>query len=76
MFHCLKISPEYFQAVVSGRKSFEVRLNDRDFMVGDHLCLEEWAGYYSGRSYTCDIIYILRDFIGLRPGFVVLGFRR
>lgn len=39
MIHELKILPEYFEAVTSGRKQFEIRKNDRDFKVGDQLIL-------------------------------------
>ena len=35
----LKILPEYFEAVKSGKKTFELRKNDRDFCVGDILIL-------------------------------------
>lgn len=37
-----KIWPEYFEAVVSGKKTFELRLNDFDVNDGDTLVLEEW----------------------------------
>ena len=35
MVHELKCWPEYFEAVISGAKTFEVRKNDRDFAVRD-----------------------------------------
>jgi len=37
--HFLKTWAEYFEAVKSGNKTFEVRVNDRDFKVGDILVL-------------------------------------
>lgn len=40
--HDLKIWPEHFAAVVSGDKTFEVRVNDRDYQVGDVLHLQEY----------------------------------
>lgn len=48
--HELKCWPQYFEAIASGVMTFEVRLNDRDFQVGDRLTLREW--YPAGRSYT------------------------
>ena len=37
-----KIWPEYFDAVASGRKKFELRLNDFEVNEGDTLVPEEW----------------------------------
>lgn len=42
MTHDLKLWPKYFDAVLAGHKTFEWRLNDRDFKVGDHVLLREW----------------------------------
>ena len=41
----LKTKPEYFQAVIGGRKPMEIRCNDRDFKPGDSVILEEFEGY-------------------------------
>jgi hypothetical protein len=50
MAHILKILPEYFEAVRSGKKTAEYRENDRDFQVGDVLILaEDHYGEYTGR---------------------------
>jgi len=38
--HYLKTEVEYFDAVKSGKKKFEIRKNDRDFMVGDMVTLQ------------------------------------
>ena len=44
MTHHLKIKPEYFQAVIDGKKPFEIRNNDRNFQTGDRVILEEYTG--------------------------------
>lgn len=41
----LKTLPEYFQAVIDGKKPFEIRNNDRNFKTGDLYILEEYTGY-------------------------------
>jgi ASC-1-like (ASCH) protein len=61
MIHKLKIQPEYFQAVCSKKKSFEIRNNDRDFQVGDTLQLQEWlydTQEYTGRVVERKVTYI------------------
>ncbi len=71
--HRLKTWPEYFQQVADGAKRFEIRVNDRDFQVGDELHLEEFAprakdgqGAYTGRFEIATITYIL-DLNGFIP---------
>ena len=39
MIHELKTYSEYFKAVISGEKPFEIRKNDRNFKVGDYIAL-------------------------------------
>ena len=61
MKHELKILPEYFDEVVSGRKTFEVRKDDRGFQIGDTLILKEWnRGRYTGREVAVEVTYIYR----------------
>lgn len=36
-----KILPEYFDAIVSGKKKYELRLNDFEINEGDIILLEE-----------------------------------
>lgn len=40
--HELKCWPAFFDDVASGKKTFEVRQNDRDYKVGDVLFLREF----------------------------------
>jgi len=42
MKHELKIRPQFYEYVVSGRKTFEYRKNDRGFQPGDIVVLREW----------------------------------
>lgn len=56
-----KIWPEYFEAVVSGKKKYELRLNDFEVHEGDTLVLEEWdpkTKEYTGRSVEKKVTYI------------------
>ncbi|HHL2558214.1 TPA: ASCH/PUA domain-containing protein [Yersinia enterocolitica] len=74
--HKLKIIPEYFQAVIEGDKTAELRMNDRDFTVGDYLLLAEWdeeSFEYSGREITVKIIHITQCNFAV-PNYVMLSF--
>lgn len=61
MIHHLKIKPEFFKAVIEGRKPFEIRENDRGFKVKDRVILEE----YEGKKYfgSCPDRDICRKFV-------------
>lgn len=43
MVHELKCWPKYFNAILDGSKTFEVRRNDRPYRVGDYLALNEYV---------------------------------
>jgi hypothetical protein len=61
MKHFLKIQPQYFKEVCTGKKSFEIRKNDRNFQVGDLLYLQEFdleEQEYTGRVVERKITYI------------------
>jgi ASC-1-like (ASCH) protein len=48
-----KIWPEYFELIKSGKKKYELRLNDFEISKGDTLLLEEWdpaTKTYTGRN--------------------------
>lgn len=75
MIHELKIMPEYFEAVASGRKTFEVRRCDRLYTDGDTLRLKEYNGHcFTGRELSVLATYILRDRNYCKDGFCIIGF--
>ena len=73
--HELKADPIPFEDVISGRKTAEVRFDDRGFHVGDELFLRETSAdrkSYTGREFRCTISHIQRGY-GLPDGVVVLS---
>ncbi len=40
--HDLKVWPTHWELIASGRKTFEIRKNDRDYRAGDELRLRCW----------------------------------
>lgn len=75
--HDLKTWPEYFDAIISGAKLFEVRKDDRGFTVGDTLLLREWDpkhSWYTGRTVSRRVTYVLTGpAFGIEAGFVCMG---
>lgn len=58
-----KILPEYFDAVASGKKTFELRLGDFEATEGDTLVLREWDAekkQYTGREISKEVTYVLK----------------
>jgi hypothetical protein len=84
--HYLKTWPEFFAALMSGEKNFELRRDDRHFRAGDILHLREYDSAqktYSGREVERRVVYILEHraeagcaaTFGLMPGYVIMGLR-
>jgi len=74
--HVLKTWPAFFAPLASGRKTFEVRKNDRDFRERDRLVLREWdeARGFTGAQVEATISYVLvGGQFGIGADFVVLG---
>ena len=58
-----KVWPEYFQEIINGKKTFELRLNDFDVSEGDSLILKEWdpkTKNYTGRELEKEVGYVGR----------------
>lgn len=75
MIHAVKCLPKYFDPLVSGEKSFEVRENDRDYKVGDIIALNEYSSSkgYSGKFAIFKITYVLDNPEYCKSGYVILG---
>lgn len=58
MTHELKVEPSYFEAVLSGDKTFEIRLNDRGFQKGDTVVLKEYDLGFTTREAAFHIGYV------------------
>lgn len=83
-FHILKLHEKYWNDVMSGRKTFELRKNDRDFKVGDRIhflkvvdgiAVKGMAQDVNGNIFR--ITYILKKApqYGLDPNYCILGIK-
>ncbi|WP_294174120.1 DUF3850 domain-containing protein [uncultured Clostridium sp.] len=84
--HELKIFPQFFEKVLDGSKTFELRKDDRGFEVGDILILKEFRQGlidctqgepivleekgYTGRAIEKEISYIFKG------GYPGMGLRK
>ena len=80
--HVLKTETEYYQVRERGLKTFEIRKNDRDYQVGDHITLQEVVrdarAVPTGRlSGPFEVVYILHDYahLGIKQGYCILQLR-
>ena len=61
MFIRKKTWPDLFEAVASGKKNFDMRLNDFVIHEGDTLVLEEWnpkTKEYTGRKLEKHVTFV------------------
>lgn len=84
--HKIKVQRPYFDALLDGSKTFEVRRNDRAFQRGDYVHLVEWVtddspmipagGWLTGRGVWREVTFVYSGdprWGGIEPGYVVLG---
>ncbi len=58
-----KVWPEFFEKIMSGEKTFELRLADWECTPGDILVLREWdpkTKKYSGRKVEKKVTYVTK----------------
>ena len=76
--HKIKTLPQYFQPLCEGIKTLELRLNDRDYQVGDFLYSCEWspnAQAFTKRTCILEVTHIVDAAEGswLVPGNVAMS---
>lgn len=76
--HQLKIRPDLWIAVADGRKTAEVRINDRNYKIGDWLTFRPFdcdrQKYLGSKSTTKVITHITEgDQYGIAKGYVLLS---
>lgn len=77
--HHIKIQKEFADAVMSGEKTFEIRMNDRGYQKGDLIRFQVMDGYISNTSHPLndkvyEITYVLSGW-GLCEGYVGLAIK-
>jgi len=88
MKHELKTDPEVYDDVKNGYKTFEIRMDNRDYKVDDTLILQKTKHtgkqmangaplVYTGDKISLLVIYILKGPIyGLEKGWVIMSIKR
>lgn len=77
--HRLKLVNPWFALAWKGEKPFELRLNDRNFQVGDTIELFEFdrsqPDILSGtREIHGTITTVLESYTGLNPGYCIFSY--
>ena len=82
--HELKIDTDVFHATLQQRKTYEIRLNDRGYRVGDYLFLREteFTGeemkdgaklIYTGNAIMRLVTHMLESEYGLEQGWCIMS---
>lgn len=74
--HQIRLAAMYFDDVVSGKKPFELRKNDRGYKEGNILEMMEFAdGKNTGRTVKALVTYLLQEYAGLEDGYCIMGIK-
>lgn len=74
--HQIKLKRQYFKDVADGKKTFELRKNDRGYRVGDVLDMREIKdGEETGQHIRAEITYMLENYEGIEEGYCILAIR-
>ena len=81
--HNIKIKQVHLLRILSGQKTFDVRLNDRNYQVGDRVKFlplddENYNVYErakADRRFNYTVTYVQYGY-GLQDGYVVLGIEK
>jgi ASC-1-like (ASCH) protein len=72
--HDLKIEEEYLENLKTGRKKAEIRLNDRDYQVGDTLRFTDYKVSCGGRPTKREFkITHIHSGLGMEKNYVALS---
>ena len=80
MTHNLKIKKIFWQDIISGIKTFELRKDDRNYQVGDEIhftVIDDLEKTTEDNDHVFVITYILKDVpqYGLADGYAILGIK-
>lgn len=80
MIHKLKILEQYADAILEGRKNFEVRLNDRGYNAGDRVVFKVIDDYNIADAHhdLCKksfVITYVHSGLGMQNDYVVFGIK-
>ena len=74
--HRIRLAKMFFEDVASGKKSFELRKNDRGYKQGDILELAEYTnGEVTGRIIKAEVTYMLQEYAGLAEGYCIMAIK-